>query len=384
MKDIIFVKKGNKITSSFILFIYFIFLFIHTLQIEGNKTLLFGYILSILTSFLYLLHKSKINKNSMYTCLFIFSSFFLYLTPDIGYVLNQFKYWIYLFPLLVIPFITSTYKFNLILSESCFVTLILSLFLFCIGIGIDNGYGFPRMHGLLSEPSALSFPISIVLLNGVLYKKKVFAIISLVCLLLTGSLMAILITTFTFLMFIFITRKVIKRIFITVGIVCFIWFSIFLIEYLAQLGGYSSVTRLHQGILFIESMGTNGYNPRFFSVLEVFNYIKDNSFLFGLGINGAESYVNYTGNLRDLNLWMEILLAFGVIGTGLFFLLICIFIFFSKNIFDKDEAILLSTITVYCFLNSAQGIVFQSLFFIILMQVFKRTPIYDKKNYKFI
>ncbi len=364
-----------------LLFFYFLFLFIHTLHIGDSKMLLFGYILSILTVLLYIVKVQRLNKIGQYVLYFLLLSFYFYVNADISYIQSQIKYWIYLLPLLIVPFICDTNKFNQLLCKACMFTLIISIPLFLIGIGVDRGYGFPRMHGLLSEPSALSFPISVVLLNGIFYKRKSLIFGSLFCILLTGSLMAFVITLFSVLMCMFITRNIFIRLFL-IAIFSLLFFVLLsLINYLAGLGTFPSISRLQQGIVFIQSFGASGHNPRFFSVLEVISYVQDTNVLFGSGINGAEKYINVTGNLRDLNLWLEMLISFGVVGISVFFLFMIGAVFLSKRVFTHSEAIILSSITVYCFLNSAQGIVFQSLFFIILIQVLSRKSVqYDKTH----
>jgi hypothetical protein len=377
-------RKIYLITPNMLLFIYFLFLFVHTLHMGANKTLLFGYLVSICTLLLYVLNKQRVNKKGGYVLLFLFLSFFLYLKSDLNYINSQLKYWVYLVPLIIVPFICNSKDFNSILCKACLLTLIISVSLFILGIGIDTGYGFPRMHGLLSEPSALSLPISVVLLNGIFYKKKKYILISLFCILLTGSLMTVIITFFSYLMYLFITRRLLSRVLLTAVFLFFLWSLFILIDYLAQLGTYPSISRLQQGIVFIQTFGANGHNPRFFSVLEVISYIQENNFLYGGGINGAEKYIEVTSNLRDLNLWLEILLSFGIVGTALFFVFLLVYVFFNKYVFSKDEAIILSSITVYCFLNSAQGIVFQSLFFIILFQVLSRGPLNVRQNKELI
>jgi hypothetical protein len=368
INNILKIKK-NLITQNSLLLIYFLFLFIHTLHIGENKTLLFGYIASISAMLIHVLHKQRVNKKGIYIIVFFFLSFSLYLKVDFNYLISQLKYWVYLIPLIIVPFICNIKDFNDILCRACRFTLILSVFLYFLGVGIDTGYGFPRMHGLLSEPSALSLPISIVLLNGILYKKKIYIMLSLFCMLLTGSLMTMIITLFSYLMYLFIIRRLYSRVLLTGVFLIFLWALFTLINYLAQLGTYPSISRLQQGIVFIQSRGENGHNPRFFSVLEVIAYSKENSYLIGQGINGAEHYIQATGNLRDLNLWLEILLSFGLIGMGAFFIFMLLFVVFNKHVFRSHEAIVLSSITVYCFLNSAQGIVFQSLFFVVLIKV---------------
>ncbi|MCJ8319612.1 MAG: hypothetical protein MJK12_08255 [Colwellia sp.] len=372
------------ITPKFFLFFYFLFLFVHTLHIGDNKTLLFGYIVSIFTLLLYIVSKQELDKRGGYVLLFLFISFFLYVRVDSGYILSQFKYWVYLVPLLIAPFICHNKDFNLLLCKACKLTLIFSIFLFILGVGIDNGYGFPRMHGLLSEPSALSFPISVVLLNGVFYKKRTYILLSFVCILLTGSLMTMIITLFSFLMYMFITRGLFVRVLFIGIFVVLLLALLMLINYLAELGTFPTISRLQQGLIFIQSFGASGHNPRFFSVLEVISYINDTNVLFGGGINGAEKYIEVTNNLRDLNLWLEMLLSFGVVGTGAFFIFLLFFVFLNKRKFCYHDAILLSSITVYCTLNSAQGIVFQSLFFIILIQVLTRRSLNGYKDKKFI
>lgn len=365
-------RKNFVITPDVFLAVYFLLLFIHTLHIGSNKLLLFGYIGSVFTAVIYLVNKQRIHKTALLIPLFCCLTFYLYLQPTLGYSISQLKYWIYLFPLVVIPYICNSHDFNKVFCKVCILTLVVSIFLFFVGIGVDKGYGFPRMHGLLSEPSALSIPISIVALNGIFYKKLWYVALSFFTMLLAGSLMVIIITFAACLMYLFIRRTLLSRMLLSGLFVIFIWALYSLISYLAQLGTYPSISRLHQGLIFIESFGVSGHNPRFYSVLEIISYIKKTNFLFGGGINAAEQYVQQTGNLRDLNLWLEIVVSFGVVGVFTFILLLLVFVFFTPRVFSRSESILLSTIVVYCFLNSAQGIVFQSLFFIILIQVLKK------------
>ncbi len=377
-------KHNLVIQPHYFLFFYFLFLFVHTLHIGNSKTLLYGYVVSILSMLLYLVKVQRLNIRGQYVFYFILFSFYFYLNTDITYVQSQIKYWVFLIPLFVAPFICDTKKFNQLLCLVCVLTLLLSIPLFLIGVGVDRGYGFPRMHGLLSEPSALSFPISVVLLNGIFYKKKVYIIGSLFCIILTGSLMAMVITLFSVLMCMFITKKLFVRLILIAIFSILLLVLLWLINYLAGLGTFPSISRLQQGIVYIQSFGASGHNPRFFSVLEVVSYVEQTDFLFGSGINGAEQYINVTGNLRDLNLWLEMLISFGVVGVGVFFLFLLVAVFLNKRIFTYPEAILLSSITVYCFLNSAQGIVFQSLFFIILIQILSRKRVPDDKVTKLI
>lgn len=350
-------------------FLYFFFLFIHTFNYGGNKLNLYGFLVSITVILIGSIYKGSLNKVfiPLYTVTFVVIAFYISNSPH--FVVSQLKYFLYLIPIVILPYFVSIQVFYNIFVKACLVVLAISILFFILNVGVDRGYGFPRMHGLLSEPSALSLPISIVLIHGLVIRSIKYILLGLVALFLSGSLMGGVILLFSIILMRILKASRIRRVILVTFFTLIIIALFHTIKYLALNDGGLIVSRLYDGLVYIVSFGENGYNPRFDSILSILKYSVEHNWLFGQGINAGEIYVQETGNLRDLNIWMEILLSFGLVGLFLFFSFLFKFLILNKNRFNNVEASLIAVITCYTFLNSAQGIVFQSLFFIIILVV---------------
>lgn len=344
----------------------------HTFRYGSIKFPIFGFMFGLVVFVLMFIANFSINKKSLISLfvlvLLLVSNFNINTTN-----LYQIKYFLYLIPITLLAFSYTRIDLYKAFKVIAYYYSIMSIFLFHLGIGREDGYGSPRMHGFLSEPSAFTLLGTIVFVSFLATRQKKLLILSFLIVLYCQSLTLMVSLFLSFFLYLLVSVKVHYRIIIfSVSIVTII-LSYYFLLYLADVYSNENLDRLVTGLQYIVTLGENGHNPRFKSVIEIINYVSNNQFWFGQGLNAGELYVNDTGNLRDLNFWLELQLAFGMFSVIFVFSIVLFKYLFSKENTECRyfNAIFISFLC-YCSLNSAQGIVFQQFFIILLIMLFLR------------
>ncbi len=356
----------------------------HTVRTSSLHFHLYGFIFAIAMLVLVQLC-NPIKKNTLISLGFVCLIFASYIKYALG-TTSQIKYIFYLLPLCFIPFNYTRYDLYYVTSKVFYIYSLFSIVLFFVGIGVESGYGISRLQGLLSEPSAFSLLAVFNFLNFLYLRKLKYLFVAVLLAFLVKSLM-LLVCLFAS---VFIYLALMKGSFFRVSLFIIFIFSCFgMYEFLVFLNGvYDNVllSRLVSGLQYIVTWGELGHNPRFYTVIAISDYYKDN-FLFGKGFNAAEFYVNDTGNLRDFNIWFEMFASFGLIGALSIFILL-IFLLLTGPIFSKEKytSVMFVSYLVYCSLNSAQGIVFQQMFLCVFVMIIlggnndKSSSFYNNRN----
>jgi len=296
--------------------------------------------------------------------------FFLYLPINPASTTGQLRFILFLSPALIIPFYYDYSELSEAFIRVCIFTLLLSILLFYCGIGVSDTYGESnmRMQGLLSEPSAMAIIIAPVFLCGIAYKRIQLLMLSIAGMFLSLSPTVVFVSLASLIVYLFsgvksFLYKVILAVLITIIFIAFI--------YILKTGGgdfqgYFVLGRLFDGILNIITLGEAGYNPRFSQSMKMIELLSEKGGVwFGLGFNSADILEE-----RALSLLFEMLFSFGAIGLLILILTVLYIIFNSSP--SKNFNIAFSSLFVYCFANSAQGITIQILLFILIICFFNK------------
>lgn len=354
-----------------ILFLILLFPFFNTLLISNIEYGLKGFLVSIFLSILLLLRKRKLNLQLtlLFLTIFIISTVYLF---KYYYIASFLKYIIYLGFVLILSSTTSIEKISKYIISIIEFIIPFFLILFFLKIGVDHSYGSPRMQGLMSEPSALAFPITILFLYYLFIEKSFFKIcvIGLPSVYLSKSPTVVLVLTTSVLFYAIIKFKF-KVLFLS------LFSSIIFLKYYEV----SFINRLIMGINYVFTLGESGYNPRAEGIFKLLSDISETPwiFLWGRGLNSAAPYYTEMNSLiYTFNIQTSILFFFGISGLILFLFLLIFTI--KKNYNNNINLIVLIGIIIYTSLNSAMGITIQYVLFIFIYDIFKKNVNWKRKE----
>jgi len=293
----------------------------------------------------------------------IFTIFSLWSVITNEFAFFTFKYLLLLLPALIIPLVISLERYSQTLINLAIFSTILSIVLFLFNIGVDYSYGgYPRMQGFMSEPSAMSLPIGILLVYGVAIKNKYLIFLAFIALILSVSPTVIVVSTIILFIYYLSRLSLLKKIFLIIFLVLIIYFSIDILKiFLDLFPDVHILHRIYDGLIYAYTGGESGYNTR----LDKEYFFQDYISYFGYGLNTFP-----TG--RDWNIHFEVLYAFGLIGWSAFiFLSISTYLFLQKRQDIKIVIVFLS-VFIYASLNSAQGIVITIILYTYIMYFIKQ------------
>jgi hypothetical protein len=356
-----------------VLFLSVFFAFFNTFSVN-HEQLLYGYFISLfLIAFYFLCSLRIFNFQILFFVIFV-CFVLLYSLHNPASINEQVSFLFLLLPIFIIPWRFSSEQISNAVIKASFCALLIFSILFFMGIGVNYSYGFPRMHGLMSEPSAIAFPATLVFLTGLVFFRKIYILIGFGALLLSGSLVSIVVSFSSLLLFFIINHKsIVLKIFFS-----FISLGLVLIasEIVFAFASYNStLSRLAPGLESVFSLGASGYNPRLEHAVYVYDFLnKQEALLFGLGLNAAEVInISDHGIRRSFSFPVEFVFSFGVAGFfGLTFLTFCA-LFLSDE--KKVVKVCFVSLLCYCWINSAMGITLQvfylALFISILRNIFR-------------
>lgn len=365
-----YIKK--KKLKECLLDILILFSLISTLLVSEVEHNLHGNFIMIAISVFYIVLFIQYIKLKEFEICFIL--FFIALVFCYGYIHPKFsdsiKSLLYLFPFMLFLHKDS----NLVerLQTIVIKFTILCIALFFLRIGVDSAYGAKRMQGLMSEPSAIAFCSSLLLVNFLLTKKKLPLFLTFICLLMTNSPTVMLVTAGTFFLYLFFKQNLfIKILIVTITLVLLLNLQNICI-FLYDKTEIYSFNRLALGLEALSSFGKGGYNPRLFTVfyiLDNFKYTDSFTKLFGIGWASQTYYFTSKGMLANICWWLDIYISFGLVGLSIF--LIALFIsFFKLKSQPSLEKYSFLAIFMYVTINTAMGIQLQLYFYALLLMIF--------------
>ncbi|EKL5292693.1 hypothetical protein HJ024_09425 [Vibrio parahaemolyticus] len=220
------------------------------------------------------------------------------------------------------------------------------------------------MQGFLSEPSAWGGFASVLLLSGVYYRSYFNIALFTLLIALTMSPMTMLVCLFSLLIYTITRLPNILR-FLTYGLILFT-VAVSIYSLLTISFDNIPLRRLSEGVLYIVTLGEQGYNPRFEVMMNMVNFLIEREHIyFGYGVNQSWFFEQEMNSISSFNLWMEWLFSFGLIGL-IGYGLVSLFILF-KRYGNPHIKILLISFYSYTLLNSAQGITIQIIFYVFLI-----------------
>ena len=352
-----------------LLFLSILGIFFNTFSV-GNEFPIYGYFFFVTGSLILFFFQGSVYKSQFIYFIFLSFVFLLYLpiNPALGF--SQISFFLLLLPMFIIPWLFSANDLSSSIIVASFWLLILFNFLFFLGVGVNYSYGAPRMQGLMSEPSAIALPSTIIILMGLLSNRKHYTFVGFLSVVMSGSLISIITPFLAILLYFVISRA---SNFLRFTATCFLFFAFLgFLQFIIWLPFEQSlISRLQSGILSILSWGQSGYNPRLDYVLGLISYLLDSeSFIFGFGLNSA-SIINIEdhGFRRTFSLPFEILFSFGVLGFLVFVAANLLVIYISKENLKVNVAF--ASLFSYCWVNSAMGITLQILYISILIMMVK-------------
>lgn|GEM_PF-5899929 len=367
--------KENTLASNNVIYLLLLPIFFYQVKIGESEIVLNTYLITIFLSIIILFRYSKLNIN-----LLLFSLFFS-IVSLVGVITNEFafltfKYILLLLPALIIPLVVPIERYSQVLINLAVISTVFSIIAFFMNIGVDYSYGgYARMQGFMSEPSAMSFPIGMLFVYGLVEKKKYLIFLAFTSLILSVSPTVVVVSTLIFLTY-FISRvSFFKKIFSILLLIFMVYFSLDILEiFLNLFPDLHILHRIYDGLIYVYSGGEAGYNTR----LDKEYFFQDYISYFGYGLNTFP-----TG--RDWNIHFEVLYAFGIFGWSLFILLLTTtyLYIFKKN--DKKSIIVFISVCIYASLNSAQGIIITIILYTYIMYFVKKikfTGVFHERTIK--
>lgn len=361
----------DKVTS--ILFVFCSFL--HTFQFHNAKIPLLGNLSSLIVLYASLILKGKVNAKFLIPIIVIFLLYIIYI-PDTNNALGQITLLFYYISIILFINLIDLNELYQALSIVIKFYIPLSIVLYYLGIGIDSGYGIDRMHGLLSEPSAFTFLTLFLFIEFLIFKNYLSLTLATISAIYVNSLTLYTSIVISLLLISFIKANNSKKIIILFTSAVTAYSTIIIFSDITSYTSNSSVIRMASGIQYLTSLGDSGHNPRGESVINVINYSLNNNPYIGMGLDAGGRYADELQTLRDLNFWLELLLAFGIVGLSITLGFTLNIIIKLKNAYNKNYIVLFCFSLVYVTVNSAQGIM--------LSQYFIMSLLYWLKEKKFI
>lgn len=344
--------------------IIFILLFVTTVQLGGDERYLYTLPAVVFLCLFRLFLLRRFHTGQIITLVTLWGVLLLYYPINPSALLLQLKYVTYLIPVMIIPWMSAPEKIQAAVIHAAFFSLVIGLVAFSIGFGGSSTYGITRLQGLMSEPSAMALPISIVLLYGLIFKNIYYIFIGAICCILTHSIMVYVVIISSTILVLISSRNPSAR---TVGIITSVVVCA-LIYYLVNLyvGDNWNLGRAQAGLSSLFTLGAEGYNPRVRMTMEVIEYrLLSGEFqvFFGSGINSSAAYAEETSGFRILPFSGELIYSFGVFG-------IIFYLYALRTVFSirsKLYACAFVPTFIYVSVNSAQGISLGLIFIILII-----------------
>jgi len=218
-----------------------------------------------------------------------------------------------------------------------------------------------RMQALLTEPSAFAPLVPLLILFGLDLRRWILVLLGLVALVLTFSPTVFLTTVISLVAAGLVSPR--TRSLVSVALACGL--SLLALAYLtidvtaideSSSSIHFTVARLLQGIQSVTSLGDEGVNVRFQSLLEAWQFLEHNELLLtGYGLNSAAVvFLELYGTPMDNALWISVLTFYGVVGCA-FFLLACAWTLIRLVQVRHPYLNIYLSFLVASMLNSAQG-----------------------------
>jgi hypothetical protein len=353
---------------------YFAGLFVFEISWGAASIQLYGYAASIMVCILVFMIERKICLKQIILFSLFIGIFYIYLPVNPMPIGQQIKYLLYLLPVAILPWIFDSHRFSRSYVNVCCFFLIFFLILFIVGVGHSTTYGMPRMQGLMSEPSALSILLSTVFLLA-FYKKSIYLLLAVVAAFFAAASsmsVAVVLSSFAFYILLNMRSRAQRLAVIGVGLLTALLSVSFILS--MELNGFI-FGRLVSGIKSVLTLGEEGYNPRMTAALAMIRVTSDlgASLIYGMGLNAA-GVMDELGVVRALSLPFEVYVSFGLLGLALYVLSLLWVLCFYRSA-DSYFKIAFSSVASYVLLNSAQGIVFQTLYFILFIYAMRRARV---------
>jgi len=240
----------------------------------------------------------------------------------------------------------------------------------------DDGYGFFRPHGLMTEPSAVTAFLSFLLVWSLLSKQYFYGAFVVGAVVLSGSVLALLISFISLIYFMITSRSVLfKLMFLVLGMLAIHYLYFFVLEYVPTGTSFadSQILRLKHAIISIMYLGEEGYNPRLNTLMDSIDYMSNNqvSYIFGNG-PGSDSFIEFSDIARSSPMLpVYMLFNFGATGLMLYSYYVIKYGFLRFE-FNKLNVLFVCLIFT-TLINSAQGLLIYQL--VLLMILFNREKV---------
>lgn len=349
-------KTSFSISLSSLGVLFFILLGTHNLIVDDSVYKLYGGQIAVVLSTIIFLSYGRARHSQIASFILSYCVLIIYtfITP-----LSVIEYWrflFYLIPLFIIPWVFSLNTLIKVIFAAAFFLLISALFLYLMGIGASTGYGYTRLEGVMSEPSAVALPASLIFLYALKRKNALLLALSVVCGILSMSA-TVFFTAVTSLL-IYTTMKARKS--FTRAIIFLAGTSSFISLLYAYSFHFAEskifiLKRIQTESQFIFSLGEEGYSRRGQAFFKIFDYFKDEwNPVYGIGL-GASDLLNEV-ELGIIPLFIDIPISFGILGLIVYVSAIALFFLNSRNDYAN---IIFSVFLVYTTINTASGIFFK-------------------------
>ncbi|WP_440903787.1 hypothetical protein ACMZOO_13120 [Catenovulum sp. SX2] len=233
----------------------------------------------------------------------------------------------------------------------------------------DDGYGLFRPHALLSEPSALSLFVSWFFIRSIRDKRPVDLLIALTCMSLSGSLILIIVTFSTFLFYLSLSLSASRRLVLYIAILAIVHFVVQAILDYSRIGvDYldDPLIKLKAALEAIVYLGSEGYNPRLNTVLDLFRFMLENNRLY-LGMGPlSDTYLPFSSIAGSASsLLFMLIFNFGILVGSV---IIVILLYNLLKLPDKsDSSVLFICCVITTSLNSAQGMLVYQIMLLVML-----------------
>lgn len=348
--------------SNFLIYLSLCFIFVQELKINDTAISLYGNLLSLFFLFLIFVTKEKYVYYYIFFLLIGILVSLLYTFLNIEILIDSLKLYSYIAIYSIIVLKLSIDQYSNKLVRIILFIIPAYIILFYLNVGSTITYGQHRMQGLLSEPSALAFPVAVFFLYALVQKSLYLFVIAVVAIFLSQSPTVILVSFASLLLF--FSFKIRYR-YITLLVIVVFLIAFNILDMLKYLKSYEIQVfeRLYSGVKFLFTFGEVGYNPRLENLFLAYEHFINGNIFIGNGLNSLSYMASQNDMLRDFNIVFEILYSFGLFGLSIFSILLLLTYQYIKNIKNNKIEIVFSTIVCYTFTNSAQGIAFQAILY---------------------
>jgi len=348
--------------------------FVHELPLGRIDVNIPGLLTAVAVSGLALALRGSVDRRALVLISIIGFVSFLY-SPIHPRFLDSVVYIAYFLPTLFLSTQLNAGQLSSLIRRVAAVMVITFMILYALRIGIDFNYGSRRMQGLLSEPSAMAFPLSILVTAWLAERRfLLLLLIALPAVWLAQSPTVVVAIVLSLGMLAFMRLPAAGKVGIAVLIIAIFMNIIRILNGLYVLTGAFILKRLSDGILSVLTLGGMGYNTRVAGLLGFFSDVSSNMaiLLFGRGLNSATEFYKAKGSLRlTYNLPAEVMFSFGLVGLVVFFISL---VWAITRIGRRPIALVFYPIVAYTLINSAMGMQYQYLFYVFLLVIAREGP----------